>query len=360
MAVTFDGPNKRILITTVGTYTVGEDIYSRWKDWVQLSDNMKYLPAFGVTGGDPVGTANLDGYFFLRTDHGWGISAPEASGDVVLDGQLWPVVPGATYLYAPVGAFTVVFQTILSALAYKVVTGSGVTAQDKVDIVEAVWDEATGTHVDGGTFGGELATKADIKASASTSQDQAITGSVVVGTNGNGSYLNTQVLDGSNWKIDESLSGLTAEMVFNLPSADHKPGVFSLYARYGGNPPEFHYVDLWAYNYSSASWELLQEQFMPGGFTSMATYTHEYYERHIDRSNNDEVKIRLVHSVATYTVGHYLRIDYAEVDSIELITAADISAQVWADKEEVEANIKKVNDLAVDGAGTTGDPWGPA
>lgn len=37
----------------------------------------------------------------------------------------------------------------------------------------------------------------------------------------------------------------------------------------------------------------------------------------------------------------------------------DISAQVWTDKEEVEANIQKVNDIPVAGVGSEADPWGP-
>ena len=39
--------------------------------------------------------------------------------------------------------------------------------------------------------------------------------------------------------------------------------------------------------------------------------------------------------------------------------AALSSNQVWTDKEEVEANIKKVNDTEVQGAGVEGNPWGP-
>jgi hypothetical protein len=40
-------------------------------------------------------------------------------------------------------------------------------------------------------------------------------------------------------------------------------------------------------------------------------------------------------------------------------TPSEIAAEVWATKEEVEANIKKVNDITVEGSGTEADPWGP-
>lgn len=214
--------------------------------------------------------------------------------------------------------------------ATRLLTASPVTEQDKLDVADRVWDSELADHVADGTFGGELATKSDVRASAITNKSQAISGTVVEGINGNGSYLNTQVLDGSNWKIDEVAGfGITVEMTFNLPSVDHNPGILSVFGRYGGNPPEFHWQDLWFYNYQSASWELLKEEFMPGGFTSMATYQHEYYERHVDRTNNSEVKIRLIHSVATYNPAHSLRLDYVEVTSIEVVSAETIADAVW-------------------------------
>ncbi len=71
--VTFDGINKRIYVNEgVSSLTVKDDIYSSWKEWVRLRDNSKFLPAFRVVGGDPLG-GNLfagDIYFLVN---GWQI-----------------------------------------------------------------------------------------------------------------------------------------------------------------------------------------------------------------------------------------------------------------------------------------------
>ena len=44
--VTFDGENKRILVNEgVTDISVKSDIYSNWKEWMQVRENAKYLPA---------------------------------------------------------------------------------------------------------------------------------------------------------------------------------------------------------------------------------------------------------------------------------------------------------------------------
>ncbi|MCP4599177.1 MAG: hypothetical protein GY847_01345, partial [Proteobacteria bacterium] len=196
-------------------------------------------------------------------------------------------------------------------------------------IVDGVWDELISSHVDDGTFGGELATKADIKAEASTSYTVASSGSVIQGTLQSGTYADTAVRDNVYWYIDEhATNGLTVEAVFNIPD-DDKAGILSLFGRYNGNPANSHYLELWLYNYEAAAWEKMKEIFMPGGNTSDATYEHEYYERHIDRTNNNEVTIRLIHNVTSYNASHDLYIDYMAISSVEIVTAADIADAVW-------------------------------
>jgi hypothetical protein len=197
-------------------------------------------------------------------------------------------------------------------------------------IADGTWDEAIGDHTTDGTFGAELATKADIAASSSTDQSIAIAGSVIYGTETSGTYASTALRDGTYWQVTEDgTDGLTAEMTFNLPSADHRPGAFTVFGRYEGVPASTHHQELWLYNYESAGWEELTDEFMPGGITSDETFSHEYYERHVDRDNSNEVKVRIIHHVTTYSGTHNLYLDYAEVSSISVITAADIADAVW-------------------------------
>jgi hypothetical protein len=137
---TFDGPNLIVQLPSVGTYDAQADIYSRWKDWVLLSDNAKYPPAFDTTGGDPTGGSNtISPSYFLRNDLGWRIKMPEASGSAIIDGNVFPRDDGTDEILPPDGAFTVVYTKILTSNATTVTVGSGVTAQDKTDIIDGVW-----------------------------------------------------------------------------------------------------------------------------------------------------------------------------------------------------------------------------
>lgn len=206
-------------------------------------------------------------------------------------------------------------------------------------VAPGVWEEELADHTVNGTYGGEVATKSDIGAATSTDSDPAASGTVIEGSVVSGTYADTVVRDGTYWEIDEVVvGGLTVEMVFNLPSADHRPGVFSVFGRYNGNPAGTHYLELWAWNYEALAWEQLTEVFMPGGNTSDAQYTHEYFERHVDRTSGNEVTIRIVHNITTYIASHDLYLDFCEVTSIHVITAADIADAVW-DEDRTEHTI---------------------
>lgn len=129
MAVTLDAANRLIILPATGKYDVQVDFYSDWKEWVQQSDNAKYPPAFDTTGGDEIGAGQeIAPYFFLRTDLGWRIKAPETDGDVVIRGNLFPRNPSDSLFLPPVGQFTVLITQQLSSQAVVVETGvSGLT-----------------------------------------------------------------------------------------------------------------------------------------------------------------------------------------------------------------------------------------
>lgn len=71
--VTFDGANKRIYIApSVTDLDVKRDIYGSWKEFMLLYDNSKFLPAFRVIGGDPVGAGKYAGDIYFLVN-GWQI-----------------------------------------------------------------------------------------------------------------------------------------------------------------------------------------------------------------------------------------------------------------------------------------------
>lgn len=72
--ITFDGPNKLIIINSgVTDIDVKQDIYLPWKQWV-IDGHSMYLPAFRTFGGDPTSyEQNAPTYFYLIND--WVIKA---------------------------------------------------------------------------------------------------------------------------------------------------------------------------------------------------------------------------------------------------------------------------------------------
>jgi hypothetical protein len=200
------------------------------------------------------------------------------------------------------------------------------------EISSAIWDAQLADHTITGTYGTELATKADLFAAAETVNTLPTTGAIVFGDNDGGDWTNVYSRDSNYWTIGEDgTNGLNVEFKFYLPSARHKAGAFRVFGRYEGTPSTTHFMDLWAYNYESMTFEQLVIPFMPGGITSDDEFEHEYYERNIDRDNNNEVRIRIRHNPTTYVGSHQLFLDFVELTSILNITAEDIAQAVWSE-----------------------------
>lgn len=92
--VTFDGVNKLILINKGETsLDVQTDIYSDWKEWLRLEDNMKYLQPISTVGGDPtIEGQRLDVTYFLI--NGWKIKPYSGTYDLTLIGNIFDVDGG--------------------------------------------------------------------------------------------------------------------------------------------------------------------------------------------------------------------------------------------------------------------------
>ena len=62
---------------------------------------------------------------------------------------------------------------------------------------------------------------------------------------------------------------------------------------------------------------------MPGGNTTDSTYSCGYGEKNVDRLNSNEVKLRIIHTPATYSAQHDIFLDYVEISSIEVTFPID-------------------------------------
>ena len=106
MAIQFDPVNKRIILDSA--YATAGQIYSRWKEWVLTGDNSKYLQAFSVLGGDPLGGGLfVASYFFLM--NGWRIRPMGANHTLILEGNI-AVLGGGVPVVQTLGQYNVSTQ----------------------------------------------------------------------------------------------------------------------------------------------------------------------------------------------------------------------------------------------------------
>ena len=147
--VTFDGVNKLIIINPEEVdIDVQVDLYSDWKEWLRLEENMKYLSPWSIVGGEPtLAGQRLDVTYFLI--NGWKIKPQPGTYDLTIDGNLFDVDGGSIKVPADViSPFTpnnITINTNTSVIVRRVETdssGSGgiVTASLVEDQREALFN----------------------------------------------------------------------------------------------------------------------------------------------------------------------------------------------------------------------------
>ncbi len=137
MAVSFDGINKEITVTTQTEVNVRKDIYSAWKHWCMIGNNLQYLQALRPVGGDSIGGGSSSPNFFFLMNN-W---------KIVVDGVIATFkfnlyceeatnnnyVP---FIYLNDGHSN---NEVSSAPVVTVSSQSVLTEQDKIDISTNVW-----------------------------------------------------------------------------------------------------------------------------------------------------------------------------------------------------------------------------
>ena len=135
---TFDGTNLHITLPSIGSFDTQKEIYSAWKEWIRQGDNAKYPPAFDTTGGDNVGAGQtIAPYFFCRNDLGWRIKMPEADGEIIVAGNLFPRDPNAS-LFEQTSGYDAFLRLEVSTRAVVIERGvSGLTATESAQLSNA-------------------------------------------------------------------------------------------------------------------------------------------------------------------------------------------------------------------------------
>jgi hypothetical protein len=100
--VTFDGINKLILVNPGETsLDVQVDLYSDWKEWAQIENNLKYLAPWSIVGGEPtIEGQRLDVTYFLI--NGWKIKPYSGTYDLTINGNIFDIDGGSIKVPADV------------------------------------------------------------------------------------------------------------------------------------------------------------------------------------------------------------------------------------------------------------------
>jgi hypothetical protein len=158
--VTFNGVNKLILVNnSITELDVKTDIYSEWKSWSLIGDNLKYLPAISCIGGDPIGGANyLGSTFFL--ENAWKIKPYSWNHTLTITGNLFTRDQSSPFVSCD-GSFNVLISMSRSNLVDTISTGGSSTSSGDIDydrITNSVWNAQTNSSFDSGSIG-EFVTK---------------------------------------------------------------------------------------------------------------------------------------------------------------------------------------------------------
>lgn len=254
MSVTFDGLNRLIICNTGTTQLdVSKDLYSAWKDWASIGDNIKYPRAFRVVGGDPtVGGNSISGYFFLM--NGWRVRPQEANHSLTVDGILL-VDGGGEPFVNTLGTYNVRINMVTPMQAETVETGiSGLTTEESDKLMGTpessdIWsyDNRSLTEKTGFEISGTKTTLDDLNdisdsGIAGAVWDEDLTSHTTADSAGeivsNTEFLTNRIrnIEEGNWKISGNqmifydVSG-TEMFRYDLKDADGNPADENVYER---------------------------------------------------------------------------------------------------------------------------------
>lgn len=146
---TFIGETKTIVLDAGVTSFSTTDMYSRWKDWVKLSDNSKFLQAMRPVGGEPIGSGQSISPYIIMLN-GWKVKPQEANhvltvlGNIITDDESSPFT-------ATDGNFNVSIRNIVTSNSLTVSTSGNSYSLEQ--IAQAVWDRSLDNHNTPDTFG---------------------------------------------------------------------------------------------------------------------------------------------------------------------------------------------------------------
>jgi hypothetical protein len=139
--VTFDGPNKLILVNYGETeLDFREDVYSNWKEWLHDPNlnNEQYLEAISVVGGDPLpGDRALGATYFL--ENGWRMRTWEGDHELTVTGNVF-TRSGVPLFVPTLEGWTITINLNTSTLVETIFGQANIATGDIDAIASAVWN----------------------------------------------------------------------------------------------------------------------------------------------------------------------------------------------------------------------------
>jgi hypothetical protein len=138
-----------------GEYDAENDMYSDWKELVTVNaDGLAAAvpPAFiesidgtrrvgGSVGGNPISaTQSIAPYFFLNNVDGWRLKPPEENGQVIINGNLFPLDPDTDFTIPTTGSFQQLFRFVVSPQAI-VDSSGGAFGTTQADQLQRIHDQ---------------------------------------------------------------------------------------------------------------------------------------------------------------------------------------------------------------------------
>lgn len=135
MPITIDGDALLIVLpSATSEIDVETDLYSEWKKWTLLDDNLRFEQAFRPVAGDPLtGALEIGAYFFLRNDLGWRIRPAEEDATVNFTGNLVAEDSSLPVVVPTLGGFTALLLGLQPVTQNVEIMTSGLTEDYPVD-----------------------------------------------------------------------------------------------------------------------------------------------------------------------------------------------------------------------------------
>ena len=160
MAISFDGPNKLITLSSGTTVMSVKDLWSRWVDWFLTGYNSKHQVALEQVGGndiDLIDGTTVPAYIFIK--NGWRIRPQEADHTLKVTEGILVVDGGGDPFVDTLGAFTVRLNYQQPVQAITVSTAGGGVGPTASEIADAVWDRLVPVSPVSGSYGAYIKSK---------------------------------------------------------------------------------------------------------------------------------------------------------------------------------------------------------